>query len=288
MCFSTQAEISRVGVVVELMDEPQWFASPAQFDMLMRLVVPRVRTGPYRHLLVTAQLMLEETEVPGLGVSAVADPPAEEVILHVEVEPVRLVAGSPPGDLLGKFGDHHLIGVDDEDPLVAKREVLQGPILLLGIRPVEMKLDDACPELCGDGRGFIGALAVDDEDLVSPRQREEAAAQFAASFLTGTITLTLTLPSGGGVSWSEFMPPVSDCASLVSSRDIGSAPKLSQALASSKEGDREDRTDLTSIRPQIQGVSTDRNGARAWKPAQGSWSSPSTASGGVPPPLIQR
>ena len=46
-----------------------------------------------------------------------------------------------------------------------------------GIGAVEVELHDRRAVLLGDPGGLVGALAVDDEDLVGPGQRGQAAAQ---------------------------------------------------------------------------------------------------------------
>ena len=114
-----------------------------------------------------------------------ANPAAEEVIFRVQVEAVGLIGGDPTGDLLGQLGHDDLVGVNDQDPLVAERQVVQCPVLLLGVGSVEMELDDRRAVLGGDLRGFVGALAVHDEDLVGPGQRGQAAIEVLGLVLDG-------------------------------------------------------------------------------------------------------
>ena len=105
-------------------------------------VVAGPGAGGDRHLLVAAQAVLEQAQVPALGVAAMADAAAEEEVFHVQIEAVGLVGCGAPGDLLGQLWDDDLVGVDDQHPFVAEREVVERPVLLLGIGPVEVELDD--------------------------------------------------------------------------------------------------------------------------------------------------
>jgi hypothetical protein len=145
-----------------------------------------------------------------------ADPPAEEVILHVQEETVALVGGRPPRDLLGQLGDDDLIGVDDQDPFVAEREVLQGPVLLLGVDAVEVERHDSRAMLRRDGRGGVAALAIDDEDLVGPGERGEASAQVGLLVLHRHEHAHPDLRGRGGSGGLEVSP----------SRDHGLRPDL--------------------------------------------------------------
>ncbi len=160
-------------MVVQLVPEANRAAAVEQ-DVFVRLVVAGGDPWSHRHLLVPAQAVLEEAQVPRLGIAAVLDPAAEEEVFHVEVEPVGLVGGRARGDLGGQLGDDHLVGVDDQHPLVAEREVVERPVLLLGVGAVEVELDHGRAMFGGDPRGLVAALAVDDEDLVGPGQRGQA------------------------------------------------------------------------------------------------------------------
>ena len=172
-----------VGMVVELVRQPEDSAS--KLDVLVSLVVPRLRAGVDGHPFVSTEPVFEQAEVPCLGIAAVANPPAEEEVLHVQVESVRLIGRRPARDLLRQFGHDHLVGVDDQDPLVAEREALERPVLLLGVGPVEVELDDGGPVFGGDAGRLVGALAVDDDHLVGPLQSGEASPQVLGLVLDG-------------------------------------------------------------------------------------------------------
>ena len=78
-----------VGVVFELVLEAE---GPAvELDVLVRLVVAGAPAGAIGHLLVAAQAVLEQPQVPARGIAAVADRTAEEVIVRVQVVAVGLV-----------------------------------------------------------------------------------------------------------------------------------------------------------------------------------------------------
>ncbi len=102
------------------------------------------------------------------------DPTAEEVVLHVQLEAVGLVGLGPGPDLLGQFRRHHLIGINNQDPVVLEGQRIKRPVLLLRIRAVEVELHDARPVLLGHEHGRVVALTVDHEDLVRPGQRRQA------------------------------------------------------------------------------------------------------------------
>src|SRR6185312_10743062 len=138
-----------------------------------------------RHPLVASEMMLEEPKVPGLGIAAVSDSSTEEEVLHVEVEAVRLVLAGPPGNLLGQFGNDDLVGIDDQDPLVAERQIIKGPILLLGIGPIEVKLDDRGAMFGRDFGRLVRALTVHDEDFIGPGQGRQAAPEVLGLVLDG-------------------------------------------------------------------------------------------------------
>ncbi len=78
-----------------------------------------------------------------------------------------------------------------------------------------MELHDLGAVLGRDPGGLVGALAIDDEDLVGPcegagRQRR----RFSASFLTGTSTLTWAFAIGGGGLKVDCRSGVSQACSI--------------------------------------------------------------------------
>ena len=75
-------------------------------------------------------------------------------------------------DRAGKFllrcRRQHFVGVENEDPFVPERQILERPILFLRPRPIEMKLHNLRAVFLGDGERAVRALRIDDEDFVRP------------------------------------------------------------------------------------------------------------------------
>ena len=71
---------------------------------------------------------------------------------------ISFVRGDAPGDLFRELGNHNLVGINNQDPFIAEWQVIEGPVLLLGVRPVEMKLHHPCPML---RRHLGGAIAAE-------------------------------------------------------------------------------------------------------------------------------
>ena len=178
----------RIGEVIELVHKPKRLA--LELDVFMGFVVARWSSGRDRHGLVSPELVFEQAQVPGLGIAAMTNAPAQKVILHVQIETVGLIGGRAAGDLFGKLGNHNFIGIDDEYPLVAKRQVIESPVLLLGVRAVEMKLDDRAP--CSSATWTVSSVLWLSTTKTSSAQWSAGRQRFrfSASFLTGTSTLT--------------------------------------------------------------------------------------------------
>ena len=173
-----------------------------QLDVLVGLVVAGAAAGAIGHLLVAAQAMLEQSQVPARGIPTVPNRAAEKVIVRVQVVAVGLVGVILPSDFAGQLGDDDFVGVNDQDPLVAERKMVEGPVLLLGIAAVEVELYDLRTGLRQRPLSVWSVLWLSTTKTSSAqssagRQR----LRFSASFLTGTITLTGALPAQGADSF---------------------------------------------------------------------------------------
>src|SRR5690606_34541604 len=92
------------------------------------------------------------------------------------VEGMRRI-GYDGGNLGGRFGGQHLVGVEDEHPLVAERQVFERPVLLLGPDAVEVELDYVGAVVTCDPGGVIRAVGIHDKDFIGPRDRTETTGQ---------------------------------------------------------------------------------------------------------------
>src|SRR5271166_3952160 len=153
--------------------------------MLMRLVISGPASGVIGHPLVASEAMLKQTQVPAFRIAAVADSSTQEEILRVEIVTLGLIRGDPVSDLSGQLGHDHFIGIDDQHPVVPERDIFESPVFLLGVTSAELKLDDGGPEPGCNMGGFVAALAVDDEDLVRPRECRKAAPEVLGLVLDG-------------------------------------------------------------------------------------------------------
>ena len=143
----------------------------------MGLVVAGAPAGAIGHLLVAAQAMLEQPQVPARRISAVANRAAEKVIVRVQVEAVGLVPGDTTGDLVGQVGDDDFVGVNDQHPFVAERKMVEAQFFFLGYVPLKWNCTTCAPDSGSDLLGPVGALAIHDEDFVGPVECGEASQQ---------------------------------------------------------------------------------------------------------------
>ena len=107
----------------------------------------------------------------------VADPLAQEEVLPAAVEG-HLGARGVGGDRLdlgAQLWGHALVGVEVEDPRVAEGDGVHRPVLV-GRPVVEGALDHAGALGQRDLLRAVLAQAVEDDDIVEPRQRVEAGA----------------------------------------------------------------------------------------------------------------
>lgn len=166
----------RVGVVLDAVLER---LGPSVDDqMLVNLHVADIlrRAGAGRHLLEMGGPVFDESRNPQTRIAAMTDGAAEE---HVEeVEPIGVDAFLLVFDRLADFVlkrlREHLVRIDQQHPLVADRQVVERPVLLLGVDAVEMELDDFRALRFGELDRTVGRLAVDDEHLVRPIERTNA------------------------------------------------------------------------------------------------------------------
>src|SRR5450432_648364 len=72
------------------------------------------------------------------------------------------------GKFVFGFRRQHFVGIEDEDPFVSKRKILQSPILFFWPGPVELKLHDMGAVFPCNLKRAVRALRIDHEDLVGP------------------------------------------------------------------------------------------------------------------------
>jgi len=171
----------RKGIVVHHAAETA--GSALEKDVLVDLVVTAVR-GSVHEVLEASEVMFEEAEIP-VGEVRVFQPGAHEP--QAAVDPIALVAEAVLGDDGGEFllggRREDLVGVEDEDPFVAKRDVFEGPVFLFWPGSVEVELDDLGAGLLANFDGAVGALGVDHHDLIGPGDGGEAPRQVGGFIL---------------------------------------------------------------------------------------------------------
>ena len=140
----------------------------------MHLVVPALRID-VGEFFVAAEAVFEESQIP-VRVVGVPQP-----FSHEHETPVDPVAGDGMigvGDDGAKFRlgfrRQHFIGVEDENPLVPERNILQRPVFFLRPPAVEFELHDLRTVILGDLLRAIRARGIHDHDLVRPMHRGQA------------------------------------------------------------------------------------------------------------------
>ena len=146
-------------------------------DVLVDLVVAAARVG-VGQFFVAPEPVPEQPQIP-VRVIGVLQPAVHEHEAPVDPVPGRFRvtrrAGHDPAKLLLRARRQHLVGVEDEHPVVAERQVFQRPVFLLGPGAAEMELHDFGPQPFGHFDRAVRALRIDDEHLVRPRDRAQAA-----------------------------------------------------------------------------------------------------------------
>jgi hypothetical protein len=74
------------------------FSMATILDVLVGFVVATASTRVVRHLLVTAEPVPEQPQVPAFRVTAMLDSPAQEEVFRVQIIALGLIAGDPAGD----------------------------------------------------------------------------------------------------------------------------------------------------------------------------------------------
>jgi hypothetical protein len=84
------------------------------------------------------------------ALSMLEDATEEEVVVADEVAGMRWIGAQQITDLLRQFGRDLLVRVHIEEPIVTKREVLQAPLLLLGVPAVPAEVNDVGAKALGE------------------------------------------------------------------------------------------------------------------------------------------
>ena len=119
-------------------------------DVLMNLVVAAAGVA-VDEALVAAEPMPEKTQVP-VGIVGMFQPAVHEHEPAVDPVAVRRMRriGRDRAEFRAGFRRQHLVGIEDEDPLVAPGQVFQRPVFFLRPSAVEFKLDDPRAKLFRD------------------------------------------------------------------------------------------------------------------------------------------
>ena len=75
------------------------------------------------------------------------------------------------------------VGIENENPLVAEWEVLEGPVFLFGPSAIEIELHDFGTHRSGDVLRAIRARRINHKHLISPRDRRKATRQIGGLVL---------------------------------------------------------------------------------------------------------
>src|SRR5207248_10567674 len=81
------------------------------------------------------------------------------------------------GEFRFRWRRQDLVGIEDQNPVVAKLEVLKRPILFLRPGAIEFELHHFGAVLLGDRGRTIGALGIDYKNFVRPFHKAETARQ---------------------------------------------------------------------------------------------------------------
>ena len=113
---------------------------------------------------------------------------AEEEVTQLGVHGDAAAGFREGGEFLGQFGADPLVGIQQEDPVMAERQGVQRPLLLLRVLPVPHVGDRLRPHFFGDLHGPVRALGVDDEHLAEPVERARQSGSETSSSFVMTMT----------------------------------------------------------------------------------------------------
>ncbi len=136
--------------------------------MLVNLMISAVSVAS-RDLFVSSESMLEESKVP-IGKVGMLERFAQEEIPAVDpitgMSRIRVLNDLPY--FLLRFGRQAFVCIEDENPLVFERQVVEGPVFLFGPTAPVVELHDLSTLLLRDGNRTVRALGVYDEGFVNP------------------------------------------------------------------------------------------------------------------------
>ena len=92
-------------------------------------------------------------------------------------------------DFLRKFRSQRLIGIQQQNPIIGKRQRVHRPLPLLGPAALIMKLHHLGAMSLRDLDRPVGALRIDDVDFSNSRSDARQRGRLRASLRTGTITV---------------------------------------------------------------------------------------------------
>ena len=82
-------------------------------------------------------------------------------------------------EFLFRLRRQHFVGVENENPLIAKPQIFQRPVFFLGPGTVELKLRDLRPVASCDLDRPVSTLRINHENFVGPGNRIKTARQIA-------------------------------------------------------------------------------------------------------------
>src|SRR5271165_5359512 len=95
-----------------------------ELDMLMSFIVSCSSPRVIGHLLVPAELMPEQAQVPAFRIATMSNPPTQEEVVGVQVVSVRFASEYTARDLTSQLRPDDFVGIDDQHPLVPEGEIL--------------------------------------------------------------------------------------------------------------------------------------------------------------------
>ena len=136
--------------------------------MLVNLMISAVSIAS-RDLFVSSESMLEESKVP-IGEVGMLERFAHEEITAVDpitgMSRIRVLNDLPY--FLLCFGRQAFVCIEDENPFVFERQVVESPVFLFGPTSPVVELHDLSTFLLRDGNRTVRALGVYDEGFVNP------------------------------------------------------------------------------------------------------------------------
>jgi hypothetical protein len=127
---------------------------------------------------VSDAVLVDEPDHPRRVKAAATKPttPHMEAPAHPVCPDFRSDRGKTPADLIHEFVWHPLVGIEDQNPGMFRRNVVERPVAL-GAEALEDVLNEAHAALATDSFGGVGAEGIDNDRIVAPRDALKTAGE---------------------------------------------------------------------------------------------------------------